>query len=224
MGAPDGYWLAVGVGAGVTLALIVAARRRPGRWTTRAGRVIALVLTAVAIGSVLPTFAGGSWTVQNSLPLDLCNVTLVIAAVACWRAGPPLAVELTYFWGLAGSLQAIITPDLSVGFPHLEFFEFVVGHIVIVTAALFLVAGQGLHPRPGSVPRVFAITVAYTAVVGAVDWLTGANYMYLAAVPAHASLLSVLGPWPWYILSAAGVALVSLFILDAPFRRPGPGW
>jgi len=45
--------------------------------------------------------------------------------------------------------------------------------------------------------------------------------MYLAAVPTHGSLLSVLGPWPWYILSATGVAFVLLLILDAPFHRRG---
>jgi uncharacterized membrane protein YwaF len=42
--------------------------------------------------------------------------------------------------------------------------------------------------------------------------------MFLAAIPATSSLLSVLGPWPWYILSAAGVALILLWALDAPFR------
>ncbi|MGZ4750503.1 MAG: TMEM164 family acyltransferase, partial [Oryzihumus sp.] len=59
------------------------------------------------------------------------------------------------------------------------------------------------------------------ALVGVFDWLTGSNYMFLAAVPEHASLLSVMGPWPWYILSAAGVALVILLILDAPVRLRG---
>ena len=51
--------------------------------------------------------------------------------------------------------------------------------------------------------------------------------MYLAAVPTHGSLLSVLGHWPWYILSAAAVALVLLLILDAPFHRrrlARPNW
>jgi hypothetical integral membrane protein (TIGR02206 family) len=112
-----------------------------------------------------------------------------------------------------------VTPDLSAGFPGLVFFEFVAGHLGIVIAALFLVVGLQLRPRRGSVRRVFVITALYTAFVGWFDWLTGSNYMYLAAVPQHGSLLSVLGPWPWYILSAAGVALVLLLILDAPFRR-----
>ena len=141
------------------------------------------------------------------------------AAIACWWPQWLLAVELTYFRGLAGTLQAVVTPDLSAGFPQLEFFMFVVGHLGIVIAALFLVVGLRLEPRPGSVMRVFAITAAYTAFVGCFNWLTGSNYMYLAAIPAHGSLLSVLGPWPWYILSGAAVALVLFLILDVPFHR-----
>jgi uncharacterized membrane protein YwaF len=69
------------------------------------------------------------------------------------------------------------------------------------------------------VPRVFAITAAYTACLGVIDWLTGGNYMYLARAPAHSSLLSLLGPWPWHIASTAAVAIVLLLILDAPFRQ-----
>jgi hypothetical integral membrane protein (TIGR02206 family) len=69
------------------------------------------------------------------------------------------------------------------------------------------------------VPRVFAVTAAYTAFVGLVDWLTGADYMFLRAPPARWTLLRVLGPWPWYVVSAAGVALVLLLLLYLPFRR-----
>ena len=37
--------------------------------------------------------------------------------------------------------------------------------------------------------------------------------MYLAWKPTHTSLLSVLGPWPWYIAGAAVVALVMLLVV-----------
>lgn len=126
--------------------------------------------------------------------------------------------------GLAGTLQAVITPDLSSGFPHLVFFQYMVGHLGIVVAALVLVVGMGIRPRGNAVVRVFAITAAYTAFVGLVDGLTGADYMFLRQPPANWTLLSVLGPWPWYTVSAAGVALVLLVGLDAPFwasRRAG---
>ncbi len=221
MSTPVAYWIAVAIGTLICVSLCTACRRRPGRWVVYAGRVISVVLVADAVAFVSVPLADGRWSVQASLPLALCDLALIVAAIACWWPRWYLPGELTYFWGLAGTLQAVVTPDLSAGFPQLEFFEFVVGHLGIVIAALFLVVGLRLRPRHGSVLRVFAITAAYTAFVGWFDWLTGSNYMFLAAVPRHGSLLSVLGPWPWYIVSAAGVAIVMLLILDAPFHRPG---
>jgi len=209
----------VAIGVVLCAGLCIAARWWPGPWVGWAGRAISVVLLVDAVVFVSIPLVQGHWSVQAGLPLALCDVALIVAAVACWWPHLLLAVELTYFWGLAGALQAVVTPDLSAGFPRLEFFEFVVGHLGVVTAALFLVVGLRLAPRRGSVSRVFVITAVYTAFVGWFDWLTGSNYMFLAAVPRHGSLLSVLGPWPWYILSAAGVALVLLLLLDAPFHR-----
>jgi hypothetical integral membrane protein (TIGR02206 family) len=180
--------------------------------------MLGLILVADAVVFATDPLVNHTWTARASLPLALCDVALVIAAAACWWPTQPLLIELTWFWGLAGTLQAVATPDLSVGFPHLEFFEYVVGHLGIVIAALYLVVGLGHRPRAGSVRRVFLITVAYTAFVGLIDALTGADYMFLASRPVHWSLLSVLGPWPWYILSAAALALLLLLLLDAPFR------
>jgi hypothetical integral membrane protein (TIGR02206 family) len=216
---PVAYWIAVAIGTVICLSLCTACRRRPGLWVEYAGRAISVVLVADAVIFVIVPVTDGHWSVQTSLPLALCDVALIVAAIACWWPRRNLAVELTYFWGLAGTLQAVVTPDLSAGYPHLEFFEFVVGHLGIVIAALFLVVGLRLRPRRGSVLRVFAITAAYTGFVGWFDWLTGSNYMFLSAIPKHDSLLSVLGPWPWYIVSATGVAVVLLLILDAPFHR-----
>ena len=219
MSTPVAYWIAVAIGTVICVSLCTACLRRPGRWVGYAGRAISVVLAADAVAFVSVPLVGGRWSVQASLPLALCDLALIVAAIACWWPRWYLPVELTYFWGLAGTLQAVATPDLSAGFPQLEFFEFVVGHLGIVIAALFLVVGLRLRPRRGSVPRVFVITAAYTAFVGWFDWLTGSNYMFLAAVPRHWSVLSVLGPWPWYIVSAAAVAIVLMMILDAPFHR-----
>ncbi len=175
-----------------------------------------MVLAAVTVSWLVSTSLQVPWSPATSLPFALCDIATVVAAAALWWR-TPLLVELTYFWGLAGTLQALLTPDLSVGFPSLEFFQYVIAHAGVVAAALFLVVGQGIRPRRGSVPRIFVITAVYTALVGALDAVTGGDYMFLRSRPASWTLLSVLGPWPWYVVSAAGVALVLLVVLYLPF-------
>jgi len=221
---PVPYLAAVLLALITGIALCTGARRKPGRWTIVAARLIALVLACDAVSYVVAEIVARTWSPKTDLPLALCDVAVLVAAAACWWRNPIL-VELTYFWGLAGTLQAVITPDLNAGFPHLDFFQYLVGHLGIVLAALYLVIGLRIAPRPGSVITTFVITLAYTAFVGLVDALSGANYMFLRRPPGNWTLLKLLGPWPCYIASAAGVALVLLAVLDLPFwiahRRHG---
>jgi hypothetical integral membrane protein (TIGR02206 family) len=214
--SPVAYGLSVVVGLGACAGACVAARLRPGPWTLQVARLVGLCLAVDACSYTIGLIVAGTWSARTSLPLALCDVAVLVAAVACiWRT--PLLVELTYFWGLAGTLQGVLTPDLSVGFPHLVFWQYVVGHLGIVFAALFLVIGLGIAPRRYAVPRVLAITIGYTALVGLVDAISGANYMFLRRPPGEWTLLRLLGPWPWYLASATGVAIVLFLALDAPF-------
>ena len=212
--------LAVTVGASV--GLCVGARRRSGPWVRVADRALALILLGISLEWVWTTGTANGWSTASSLPLALCDVATLVAAAALWWRRP-LLVELTWFWGLAGSLQSLLTPDVQLGFPSATFVEYVVAHAGIVVAAVFLVIGQRIVPRRHAAARVLGITAAYTAAVGVVDAVTGGDYMYLRSRPSSWTLLSVLGPWPWYVLSAAGVAVVLVAGLDAPFwrdRRP----
>ncbi len=115
--------------------------------------------------------------------------------------------ELAYFWGLAGSTQALLTPDLPDRFPSFLFLQYIVEHGLTVVAALLLPVGLGLHPRPGALLRVTLATVGLAVIAGIADLLTGGDYMYLARPPASPTLLSLLGPWPWYLAGATVVAL-----------------
>jgi hypothetical integral membrane protein (TIGR02206 family) len=210
------YVATLAVTAAAAAGLCVNGRHRPGRWVISANAVLAGALL-VTSGLWLATTIGASrFSAATSLPFALCDLAALVAAAALLTRRPIL-VELTYFWGLAGTLQALLTPDLNVGFPRLEFFEYVLAHGAIVCAALFLVVGQGLAPRRWATVRVLGITIAYTAVVGAIDAATGGNYMYLRRPPGNWTLLRALGPWPWYIASAAGVAAVLFSLLDMPF-------
>jgi hypothetical integral membrane protein (TIGR02206 family) len=217
--SPGAYGAFVGVAALACALACRAGRRRPGPWRVVVARVVAVALWADAVSWIVALVVQGTFSLKTSLPLALCNMAVLVAGAACWWRTPVL-VELTYFWGLAGTLQAVVTPDLNVGFPHLVFFQYVIAHLGIVVAAVFLVVGMGITPRAGAVWRTLAITAGYTTAVGIVDALSGADYMFLRQPPANWTLLRVLGPWPWYVVSAAGVGLVLFVVLDVPFR-PG---
>ena len=203
--------------------LIWLTRKHPGSWIRWVERSLSLLLVAVSVTWIVTTTTAVSWSWAYSLPLPLCDIATLVAAAGLWWKRP-IWIELTYFWGLAGTLQALLTPDVNVGFPSLEFIEYVVAHVGIVVAALFLVVGEKIVPRPKSAGKVYLITLGYTAVVGVVDAITGGDYMFLRHPPSATTMLSVLGPWPWYIVSAAGVAIILLTALDAPFWRARKGW
>jgi len=150
-----------------------------------------------------------------SLPLQLCDAAIFVAAAALWTRRR-LLVEVTYFWGLAGTIQALLTPDLPQHFPSYPYFQYYIAHGGVVAAALVLVVGLRIYPE--HLMRVIGITLGYVAVVGVVDAVTGANYMYLRARPPAPTLLDLLGPWPVYILAAGVIALVLFALLDSPFQ------
>jgi len=196
-----------------TVALVVLARRRPGGWM----RWMAVALVVVEVSWWVYLLAGGvpGSQLAYSLPLQLCDAAIFVAAAALWTRRQVL-VEVTYFWGLAGTIQALLTPDLPQHFPSYPYFQYYIAHGGVVAAALVLVVGLRIFPE--HLARVIGFTIGYTALVGLIDAVTGANYMYLRAKPPTPTLLDVLGPWPVYILAATAIALGLFALLDAPFR------
>lgn len=189
-----------------------AARHRPGRWQGVFAALLAAVIFAGWAGEYVADAVLGVWSVKYTLPFQLTDAVSAVAIVALLTRRR-LLVELTYFWALTASLQATLTPDLAQSFPSIFYFTYFTYHVGAIVAALFLVFGWRLYPRSGAIWRVYAATLAWAGVAAVVDVATGGNYMYLRAKPVHSSLLSVLGPWPWYIVATAAVGLAMLFVV-----------
>jgi hypothetical integral membrane protein (TIGR02206 family) len=160
----------------------------------------------------------GTWSVEQNLPLHLTDVVTIVSVLALWT-GKPRLVELTYFWALTASLQAVLTPNLTERTATIFVVTFFITHSGAIVAAIMLVAGRRIIPPAGAVRRVFGATLVVAAAAAAGDLITGGNYMFLRAKPSTASLLDLMGPWPVYILSAAVLALGLFTLLDLPLRR-----
>ncbi len=192
-------------------------------WTLLACRVLAIVIVANECGWWVWLGFQHTWSASYALPLQLCDVVAFVAAAALWFR-QPLLVELTYFWGLAGTVNGLISPDLPDHFPSYLFLQYFIAHGAIVAAALMLVVGLRITPRRGAVARVLALTLALSVIDSAANLLTGGNYMYLRYKPGVPSLLDLMGPWPWYVFESAGLAVAIFVALDLPFviRRHRP--
>jgi hypothetical integral membrane protein (TIGR02206 family) len=213
---------AVAVSAAVTSLLVAIARRGGDAVIALAARGLALTILAAYACEHVTYAVRGQWTARVNLPLQLTDAVTLVCVAALWRPGTPLLVELVYFWALAASLQAVMTPDLGQTFPDPLFFSYFVTHAGAVAAACMLVLGARRVPRPGAVPRVYAATAAFAALAAIGTVLTGGNYMYLRRKPNHASLLDVMGPWPLYIAAGAALGLILFVALAAAARLIAP--
>jgi hypothetical integral membrane protein (TIGR02206 family) len=190
-----------------------APRRHPGPWVELYGRALGLLILAGWAGEYVADVVNGIWTVRYDLPLQLTDAVSLVAVLALWTRRQ-LLVELLYFWAFTASLQATLTPDLGQSFPSVYYFTYFTYHVGAIAAALLLVFGRRQYPRAGAAWRVFGLALAFAAVAGIGDLLTSGNYMYLRAKPVHNSLLSVLGPWPWYLVTTALLGLAMLLALQ----------
>lgn len=229
----------LGATAAVTAGLVLLARRARGVDTgaaspmtiARTARVIAWCLAAALLLDevTMAAFAAHAdpATLKDHLPFQLCDWEIVACVAALlWRHQQ--AYELAYFWGLSGTLQALLTPDLAEDFPSLHFISFQTLHAGVVVAVLYLTLGLGMRPRRGSILRAWLWLQGYVAATAAIDWLLDSNYGYLRTKPAQASLYDYLGPWPFYLLSLEALALALFLACYAPFalldrRRRGEG-
>jgi hypothetical integral membrane protein (TIGR02206 family) len=216
---------ALGATAALCVALPASARTHPGDWTRAVSRILAAWLLAWFLAYHVVVALQGSYALDFDLPLHLTDAVTVVAALALWSPGA-LRFELTYFWGLTASLQAVLTPGLDTDdrFPSFFFWHYFITHSGVVVAATFLAFGLGLTARPHAVLRVFAATAVWAAVAATGNALTGGNYMFLSERPETASLLDYMGAWPWYLLNTALLTLALFTLLDLPFRRRRALW
>ena len=152
-----------------------------------------------------------------NLPLQLCDVSLWTTSLACVTLAPAL-VEFAYFAGFTGAAMALLTPDLWAPWPEYPAIYFFVAHAGIVWGVAVLVMGRVAPLRRGAVWRACGMLLAYAALAGAFNAISGSNYMYLCRKPANPSLLDVMGPWPVYLVGGAAAGLALFWLLWLPVR------
>lgn len=192
----------------VSLALFFGGRRRAEAVRVRLCRglgVVMLLLTAAEFAyralDPVPDPAG------EYLPLHYCSVMMFISAYALWTRAK-WASAMVYFSVLTASVQALITPALTFDFPHPRYFFFFLSHGALFLAAVALPVLRDWRARRWDPVLTLVLMDVYMACVIPVNLLLGTNYGFTQYAPPG-SILSYLGPAPWYffILHLPGLAV-----------------
>jgi hypothetical integral membrane protein (TIGR02206 family) len=174
-----------------------------------------LVVNYVAYLIFIRSQGSADW--REMLPMQMCDWGMVVVIVAMWT-GSQRWFEVAYFWGIGGTLQAVLTPNLRYGFPDWRFISFFTLHSTIIVGVVFLMLIHRYRPYPMSIVRVWLWSEFYFVVTLITDKLVGFNYGFLLHKPEAFSILSVLSDSrPLYLLELQGVALFFFLVLYAPF-------
>lgn len=209
------HWLGLALSLGPALALVWAVRRSGSPRLDLAVRrtLAAACLTSQAFLLIWWWRLGAR--LANLLPLHICDAAILLAPVVLltrqW-----LCYELLYFWGFAGATLALLMPNVTRGFPALYCICFFALHGLIVASALYATAVMRLRPAPRSLLRAWLITNAYALILIPINLALDTNYMFLLRKPAAPSLLDLMGPWPWYIVSGSLLGLVLMALCYLP--------
>ncbi|MGY2874134.1 putative integral membrane protein (TIGR02206 family) [Marmoricola sp. URHA0025 HA25] len=197
----------------------VGAGHRGSPTEERFRRRFALLIPVFTVPFQVLQLLPGDFTLGTSLPLQVCDLSWMVAVWGLWTRDPR-AVALLYFWGLTLTVQAAITPSLEQTFPDPRYFMFWGMHFLTIWAAVYLVCLAG-GPGWRGYRLALWVTGLWAAVVLAFNAATGTNYGYLSRKPDTSSLLDVLGPWPAYLGVEVVILAVGWALMTWPWVAAG---
>ncbi|RLL40620.1 TIGR02206 family membrane protein [Oceanobacillus piezotolerans] len=190
-------------------------RRTPLRKWVRVSLIIALILSESTLN--IWYFTTGAWDVKETLPLQLCSLSLLFSIVMLITRSYRL-FEILYFLGIGGALQALLTPELFYDFPHYRYFHFFIAHICIILASLYMVAIERYRIKLSSIWKAMIAINSIALIVFFINKWIGANYMFLAQKPSNPSILDYLPDYPFYIFYLEIIALILFILLYLPVK------
>lgn len=161
----------------------------------------------------------GIWDVAEDLPLHMCGISFFTSTYALYSKNQT-AFELSYFWGLAGAFQAIITPDPTRFVMDVSLFWNFLSHGLIILNVLWMIVIDNMRCRVGSYLNVVIITNGILFIISIVNSILGGNYWFICEKPGGESPF-IMGEWPLYIIGfqISGILLLGLFYIPMIILR-----
>lgn len=178
--------------------------------------VFAVLISLTVIIFHLHKYSLGNYNLQKDLPLYLCSFLAIIMPIFThyrkyWM------FEILVFWIIAGTFQAILTPDIATGFPSFDYLRYWAVHLGLMVVIFYAIFVYRMAPTFKSIFKSILAIQVYVLVMIGINYLLNANYFYLNQKPKSASLLDYFGEWPLYIIVVQLILIPYFLIIYLPF-------
>ena len=213
---PTPYWIfIISICVSVIVLLVCLGYTLNDRSRYSFGLIIAIFLASSYIYNHAYQISIGAWMLEHSLPLHLCGMSTILSIVVLVYPKQNL-YEFLYFVGISGAIHSLLTPEFSIGSEGFLFYEYFISHGGILLSSLYLTIALGMRPRQGSWWKVFLYSQLLIPLVGGINYLIDANYIYLCEAPDVDNPLMFTKVWPYYIPAVQFIAFIHCFVLYLP--------
>src|SRR5699024_1146896 len=121
------------------------------------------------------------------------------------------------FIAIGGAIQAILTPELLLGFPQYRFIQFFLDHTLLIMAPLIMISLYNYTITFKSLIKSFLTLNLITLLVYIINNMINAYYMFLMHNDCITFIIDYLFLYSFYILFLEAVAFMMFMILYLSF-------
>jgi hypothetical integral membrane protein (TIGR02206 family) len=215
---PAHIWTVVALAVLFVVYLRAGKAAGPGLKTRMRISLVVFLLVLELVSNIFWAL-NGVWSSTAHLPFHMCSAMTYVMAYAFLTENRRL-YPLVYLLGIAGAIQAIITPDAQqFGYPHFRFWDSMFSHAGLVLGGLWVVMVEGVRPTFRNLVETFVGLNVYALLIFFVNRGLNSNYLYVNGKPQLASAMDLMPTWPYYILVLEAIVLVVFVLMYLPFRR-----
>ncbi len=174
-------------------------------------RILSFAISLAVITWTVIEIILGQFNLREDLPLIFCNLIALLLPVYSYYNRQWL-FEVLYFIILAGAIQSVITPALDYSLPHHDTIKFWIVHGGLIIFVFYAIIIERKLPNWRGILHSFLFVQGYVLLILGINFLLDANYLFLKERPPTASILDLLGDWPYYII-VMDLILIPYFVI-----------
>ena len=101
-----------------------------------------------SIGLDLGRIANGTFLLSSHLPLQMCGITAYLSGIIVFYR-KQFIFEFLYFWGLAGFIHSVLTPEMTTEVNTFTIINYYISHALIFVVPVWLMLMMDMRLKVG---------------------------------------------------------------------------